>query len=180
MAKVDTSKIPGFEGMSVEEKLNAVLSFEFQPDTERDRLKSALDKASSEAAEYKRQLRAKQSDDEVKAAQIAEEAAKAAEERESLLKQVKSLQAEKDIKSYESSYLSLGYDSETAIANAKALHSGDFGTVFANHKKFIEAQRKEAVSANLKNQPSLTTGDPVTAKGGEDAAMASLREYFGL
>lgn len=186
MAKVDTTKIPGYEEMSAEEKLNAVLSYEVEVETnpnnnlEAERLKAAFDKASSEAAEYKRQLRAKQTDEEVKAAQIAEEAAKAAQEREALLKKVEALQAEKSIKEYESAYLALGYDAETANANAKALHSGEFDKVFANQKKFIEAQRKEAVAANLKNQPTLTTGNPVSGKDAEDAAMAGLRKHFGL
>lgn len=178
--KVDTTKISGFEEMSTDEKLNAVLDFEFEnddstasKDSEIERYKNALTKANSEAASYKKQLRERQSAEEVKAAQDAEE-------KENLLKQVEELTKEKTLKQYEASYLHLGYDENTAKENAEALHSGNMDVVFANHKKFIEAQRKEAVAANLKNQPTLTTGNPVSGKDAEDAAMAGLRKHFGL
>ena len=68
--KVDTSKINGYSEMSAEEKLAALESFEIEVpngDGEIEKLKAALSKSNSEAAEYKRQLRAKQTDEEAKA-----------------------------------------------------------------------------------------------------------------
>ena len=62
--KVDVSKIAGFDEMSAEDKVKAVLEYEFDepkaPDTsaEINRLKAALSKANSESAEWKRALRA--------------------------------------------------------------------------------------------------------------------------
>ena len=62
---------------SVEEKLAVLESFEFdEPKTdtsEIERLKVALSKSNSEAAEYKKALRSKQTDEEAKAAKEAEE-----------------------------------------------------------------------------------------------------------
>ncbi len=61
MAKIDTTKIEGYAGMTAEQKLAALEAFEL-PDNnsaELERLKNAVSKANSEAAEYKKQLRAK-------------------------------------------------------------------------------------------------------------------------
>ena len=61
--KIDTTKITGYAEMSAEEKLKALEEFEIvipKPDTdEADKLKAALSKANSEAAEWKRQFREK-------------------------------------------------------------------------------------------------------------------------
>ena len=82
--KIDTSRIDGYQNMTVEEKLAALEGFELEApppdDKEIQRLKDALSKSNSEAADYKRQLRAKMTDDEAKAAEEARRAA--LEERE--------------------------------------------------------------------------------------------------
>ncbi len=178
--KVDTTKISGFEEMSTDEKLNAVLDFEFESDdstaskdSEIERYKNALTKANSEAASYKKQLRERQSAEEVKAAQDAEE-------KENLLKQVEELTKEKTLKQYEASYLHLGYDENTAKENAEALHSGNMDVVFANHKKFIEEQKKMALSEMLSSQPGLTNGSPVGKTSNVDPFTAQLRKFAGL
>jgi hypothetical protein len=169
--KVDTSKINGFEEMSAEEKLNAVLEYEIDvPNV--DKLKEAISKANSEAAGFKKQLREKQSEEEIKAAQ-------AAEEREELLRKVEELTKEKTIKQYESSYLTIGYDADMAKQNAEALYSGNFDVVFANQKDFIEAQKKVAVSAAFDKQPGLSNGSPITNEK-KDVLADQLRKYAGV
>lgn len=176
--KVDTTKIAGFDEMTAEDKLTALLAYEFEeappPNAgEAERLKELLSKSNSEAAEYKRQLRAKQSDEEAKAA-------KDAEEREAILKELEALKTDKAISAHKASYLSLGYDEATADANAKALHKGDFETVFANQKKFIEAQRKAALASAMDKQPGLSSGEPITKENAGDPFEASLRKFAGL
>ncbi|MBS6475116.1 MAG: hypothetical protein KH354_03940 [Clostridiales bacterium] len=177
--KVDVSKIEGYEAMNAEQKLAALEAFEFETaaptsaSEEVERLKAALSKSNSEAADYKRQLRAKQTDEEAKAL-------KEKEEKEQLIKEVESLRKDRAISKHKASYLSLGYDDTTAEANAKALYSGDFDTVFTNQKKFIEEQRKSAIAASLDKQPSLSSGNPLGGKESEAAKMAQLRKDFGL
>ena len=176
--KVDTTKIAGFDEMSPEDKLSALLSYEFEEQSsdssgEIERLKESLSKSNSEAAEYKRQLRAKQSEDELKAAADAEE-------REKVMNELESLRADKAISAHKTSYMSLGYDEATAEANAKALHKGDFGVVFENHKKFIEAQRKAAKAAEMDNHPGISAGDPMNRQNAGDQFEASLRKFAGL
>lgn len=108
--KIDTSKIAGYADMSPEEKLEALEGLELEaptPDTsEIQKLKDAVSRANSEAAEYKKQLRAKLSDDEAKQAQDAEE-------REAMQKELEGLRRDKAVSTYQAKFLSLGYDAES-------------------------------------------------------------------
>nr|DAR34156.1 MAG TPA: hypothetical protein [Caudoviricetes sp.] len=177
MAKIDLSKIEGYAEMTVEEKLAVLESFEFdEPKTdtsEIERLKVALSKSNSEAAEYKKALRSKQTDEEAKAA-------KEAEERQALERELDTLRKEKAVAGHKASYLALGYDEDTAQANAEALVTGNYSTIFANEKEFIELQRKAAVSGALSQQPGLSSGEPLNGKDKEAAEEATLRKNFGL
>ena len=56
MAKIDTTKIPGYESMTVEQKLAALEAYETAEDSEIERYKNAASRANSEAAAYKKQL----------------------------------------------------------------------------------------------------------------------------
>ena len=69
MAKIDVSKIEGYSEMSAEDKLKALEAYEFETPAPKEseettRLKAALSKANSESAEWKRQLREKQTESE--------------------------------------------------------------------------------------------------------------------
>lgn len=171
--KIDTSRIENYENMTPEEKLAALEGFEFEapkPDTsEIQRLKEAVSKANSEAADYKKQLRAKQTDDEAKAQQDAEE-------REAMQKELEGLRREKAVSAYQAKFLGLGYDAESAEKAAKALQAGDFDTVFATQEKFIETAKKDAVAGSLKHQPTLTGGAPVGKETVEDPVVAAFRK----
>lgn len=173
--KVDTSKINGYEDMTPEEKLTALEAYEFEaPNTgEVERLKAALSKSNSENAEWKKKYNSKLSDEEAKAA-------KEAEEREAMEKELASLRKEKAIGTYKSAYLELGYDAEMAAENAAALHSGDFAKVFANQKRFIEAQKKAAAAGALDKQPGLSSGNPLSGENAEDAAVIAFRKGAGI
>lgn len=175
--RIDTSKIDGYSEMTAEEKLRALEDYELDPPTgenaELSRLKSALDKATSEASSYKKALREKQTAEEAKAAADAEE-------RESIIRELDALKKDKAISSHKAAYLELGYDADTADANAKALHAGDFATVFANHKKFIETQKKNAAAAAIDSQPNITNGDPVTGRNAGDKFTTDMRKFAGL
>lgn len=174
--KVDTSKIDGYETMSAEEKLRALEAYEFEApkaDTsELNRLKAALDKATSEAAANKRALRERQTDEEAKAAA-------AQEELDSMKQELESLRADRTMGQHKASYMEIGYDAETAEANAKALMSGDFATVFANEKRFIEAQKKAALAGAINNQPNLSAGNPPSIQKEPDE-LAAFRKAAGL
>ena len=175
--KIDTSKIEGYADMTAEEKLAALEGFEYEipaPDnSEIQRLRDAVSRANSEAAGYKKQLKAKMTDDEARAAQDAEE-------REAMQKELETLRKEKAIGAFQAKFLGLGYDAEAAAAAAKALQAGDYETVFAAQEKFIEATKKTAVAESLKNQPSLSNGAPLSGGDVTNATVASFRKAAGV
>ena len=106
MAKIDTTKIEGYEEMTPEQKIEALTAFELtaEPDKaliEREaRLKKALDRSMSDTAEYKRQVRAMQTEAERAAAEKAE--ADAAKEAE-----LQALRREKSISQYQAQLLQI-------------------------------------------------------------------------
>jgi chromosome segregation ATPase len=91
MAKIDVTKIEGFEDMTPDEKIAALTAFEFdipQPNNaELDRYKAAVSKANSEAASYKQQLREKQTEAERLEAERQESERQMREELETLRKE---------------------------------------------------------------------------------------------
>ena len=175
--KIDTTKIEGYADMSPEQKLAALEGYDMEvpgPDnSEIQRLKDAVSRANSEAADYKKQLRAKQTDDEAKAA----EDAKA---REAMQQELESLRRDKAIGTYRAKFLELGYDAEAAADAASALQAGEFDKVFAAQAAFIDATKKAAVAGALDKQPGLTPGDPVGKEAQKQAEIAALRRYMGL
>lgn len=145
------------ENMTVEEIEAALNGVEIDT-SEVDRLKSALTKSNSEAAEYKKQLRAKQTDDEAKEAEREKEIASMKEELEAL-------KQEKVVSEYTSRFLSLGYEDSLARETAAAFAKGEMDTVFANQKKHAEAAEKKLRADLLRDTPAPPAGTgsaPVT------------------
>lgn len=148
--KIDTTKIEGYADMTAEQKLAALEAYEM--DTTGMVRKELLDKATSEAAGYKKQLREKLSEDE-----------KAKEERDeqfkALTEEVEALRTEKAIDSAAKRWMSLGYDEKLATETAKAMVSGDTEKVFANHAKFIAEKEKSLKAELLKDTPTPPAGE---------------------
>ena len=89
MAKIDTSKITGYDTMSAEEKLAALEAMELdEPDYSGWVKKDVFDKASSEIAGYKKQLRDRMTEEEAAKA-------KAAEDMATIMSELETLRAEK-------------------------------------------------------------------------------------
>ena len=175
--KIDTTKIEGYADMSPEEKLAALEGYDVEvpaPDnSEIQSLKEAVRRANSEAADYKKQLRAKQTDDEAKAA----EDAKA---REAMQQELESLRRDKAIGAFRAKFLELGYDADSAAEAAQALQAGDYEKVFAAQAAFIDTAKKAAAAGALDHQPGLTPGEPVGKEAQKQAEIANLRRYMGL
>ena len=112
-----------------------------------ERFKNANDKSSKEAAEYKRQLRAKQSDEEAKASALAEAEAEREAEREKLKAELNLLKATKPFRS------------KKVVAKLIDAVSDSDHTAIA---KLIDEQCRKAVAdaeANwLANRPRVNNG----------------------
>lgn len=148
------------DGMTLEE-IESALSGIDAPENESqrkeiERLTQALSKSNSEAAENKRKLREKQSEEEQQK-----------EERDRMLKElndeVKLLREEKAIASHKAQYLSLGYDDALASESAQALVKGEMDKVFACQKKYHELYAQNLKKELMKKTPTPPAGD----EGGE-------------
>ena len=166
MAKIDISKIEGYETMSVEEKLAALEAMEL-PDV--DKMKAALDKATSEAAGYKKQLREHMTEDEAAKA-------KAAEDMAAVMQELEALRADKAIGELTTQFMGIGYDEALAKATATAIQKGDTAAMFKNHAKFV-ADREKALKAELlKSTPTPPAGDGDKGPTKEDFQKMTLAE----
>ena len=142
-------------------------------DKEINSLRKALSNANSEAANYKRQLRERQSEEERKAAEIEEQ--RKAEQAE-----LAQLRKEKQIASYASEFMSLGMDKDTAILTAQAKADGDDTTMFANLKTLTESIGSKALAKAMDGQSGLSTGEPPKAKTREDKIVEAAARYAGV
>ena len=176
--KIDVSKIDGYAEMSAEDKLKALEDYEFETPAPKDteevaKLKNALSNANSQAAEYKRALREKQSEQERAEAERAERE-KAVEE------ELRGLRRDKTVSSYLANCLSLGYGSELAQRAAEAMADNDAAAIMECQREFLEAKQKELEAAALNKQPTITSGVPPTSADVEKDYENKLRRYAGL
>lgn len=175
--KIDVSKIDGFEAMSAEDKLAALMGYEFEepkaPDnSEITKLKAALSKANSEAADWKRQFRDKQSETE-------RAEAERAENEKAMQEELASLRRGKVVDEYAKRCMGMGYDAALASECAEAMADGRFNDVFAIQQKFMEAKTREIEAAALNKQPGLSAGAPPVSAA-EKAEENQYRKIFGL
>ena len=147
----DTDNTPEEKEPTVEE-LMAQLAHERANSA---KLQNNYTKVSTAAANYKKQLKAKQTAEEQE-----EEAKREAEEEHK--KYVKGLEDTIKLTNATNRYLALGMSGDMAKDTAQAELDGDMVKVTENMSKFNEASIKEAETEWLKSRP------PVNAGQGED------------
>lgn len=153
MAKIDISKIEGYEAMSDAEKVKLFESFEYDDGaSEIERYKNAASKANSEAAEWKKKHNAQLSEDEKKKQETADYIAM-------LEKQNKELLEKETVATYKADLLKIGYSEELATATAKAFVSGDIAKAIKNHASFVEEQKKAVLAEAVKETPVPPVGN---------------------
>ena len=142
------------EGMTIDEINAALESIELPTDNsaEVEKLKNALSKSNSEAADYKKQLREKMSADEIKAKEDADKYEDLQSKYDALLK-------ESNITKNKARLLSLGYDDKLATETAEAIVNGDTDKVFANQKKHLDSVEKKIREEVLTSTPRPTGGN---------------------
>lgn len=161
------------EGMTVDEINTALEGIELPTDNsaEIDRLKNALSKSNSEAANYKKQLNEKLSAEELKAKEDAEKWDELIKERDALLR-------EKTITGHKANYLALGYDEKLATDTAEAMANGDLDKVFANQRKHIESVTKKIREEVLKDTPKPEGGKGSETITKESFSKMSIAEQY--
>ena len=163
MAKIDVSKIAGYDSMTAEQKLTALEAYEYEDNSaEISRLNGVVSKANSEAAEWKRRHNALLTEDEQRKA--AEDA-----EREELARKYEDLLKRTTVSDYKARFLAMGYDEKLAADTAQAMADGDIEKVFANEVKAREALKKSVESNLLKDTPR-----PGADNGGKTLTIADI------
>jgi len=137
-----------------------------------EKLKAALSRANSQAAEYKRQLRAKQD-----AAEAAE--AERAEQEQAMREELETLRKEKRVSDYTGKCLALNMDAELAGKTATALADGDMESVFDCLRNFVDATVTRLNNEALNRQPNLSTGVPPTKNTTVDTDYENMRRWMG-
>lgn len=140
------------EGMT-EDEISAALETVGQGnEAEVNRLKAALSKANSEAADYKKQLRTKQTDDEAAAAAKKEE-------HDRLVQENADLKRSMALSERKAKLLAMGYDESLADETAAAMVDGDMDKVMANQNKYLEVQKKNIQADAMRKTPRPAAGD---------------------
>lgn len=161
------------EGMSLEEIETALKDIDLPTDNsaEIDRLKAALTKSNSEAADYKKQLREKMSAEEVKAKEDADKIEELIKERDALLR-------EKTVAGHKAKFLTLGYDENLASETAEAMANGELEKVFTNQKKHLESVEKKIRADVLKDTPKPEGGNGSETITKEKFSKMSIAEQY--
>ena len=152
------------DGMTIEEIMAPDVEEPKADKAAYDSLKKRFDEVASEAAGYKKQLRAHMSEVEQKAAEEAEKMAEIIAERDKL-------KAEKAIAENAKGLIAIGYDEELANEVATALLHGDTETVIRAQAKFVDAQKKAVLAEAVKNTPV-----PPAGAGGVEMTKEALRK----
>jgi hypothetical protein len=148
--KIDTTKIEGYSEMSAEDKLKALEEFDMpDPDYSGYVKKDLYDKAASELAAKKKELKDKLTEDEQKALDIQQK-------QEELQSNYDKLLRESNISKATAKFLALGYDDKLAAETAEAYVDGDTDKVFANQQKAQVAFEKKVRAEALKDTPKPT------------------------
>ena len=159
------------EGMTIEEIMALEIDEPKTDSTAYDNLKKRLDEVASEAANYKKQLRANMSEAEAKAAEDAERYAALEEE-------AKKLREEKATAAYAKSLVAMGYDEKSADEVATALYNGDAATVIKAQAKFVDAQKKAVLAETVKETPVPPVGNDGAVMTKEKLREMSAIERF--
>ena len=141
-AKVDDK--PTTHSANAEEQLQQMM-------IENAKLKRAMERANSEAADYKKKYNATLSEQE----RASQEKAEAEARRDERLAE---LERENSIHKFTESYLDLGYDKESAIAAATAQVDNDVETLFKLQKKIIDEKVLAKEQELIKDMPRAKSG----------------------
>lgn len=176
--KIDTAKIENYENLSVEDKIKALEEYEIEIPTPKEseevtKLKTALSKANSDAAEWKRQFREKQTEQE-------RAEAERKEREQAVEEELRMLRRDKTVAGYVNSCLALGYDKELAQRAATAMADNDAAEIMACQQEFLAVKQKEMEMTALNKQPGLSVGAPPTSTTAEIDAENQLRKVMGL
>lgn len=159
MPTISTEGIEGFDSMTAEQKVEALLKVEVPEkiDLAGYVKKDLFDKTASELAEAKKTLKGKMSEDEAAKAQ-------ADADRKALEDKYAELLRKSTISEHTARFIAMpGYDEKLARETAEALFDGNMDKVFENQQKANAAYEKKLRAEMVKSDPK-----PEGAGGGSE------------
>lgn len=163
------------EGMTLEEINAALADKDLMDKSELSGYvpKAMLDKANTEAADYKKKWRGALTDAEQKAQDELEK-------QNAMENELKQLRRDSAISGYEKNYLALGYDDKSAHEIAEAMYDGDMETVFALQRKQQDAFKKATESRLMKNMSNAPSGNQANVDYSKQIAEAQASGNMAL
>lgn len=167
MPTISTESIEGFDSMTAEQKVEALLKVEVpeRVDLSGYIQKSQFDKVSSELAEAKKTIKSKMTEDEAAKAQ-------ADADRKALEDKYTELLRKSTIAEHTARFIAMpGYDEKLARETAEALFDGNMDKVFENQQKANAAYEKKLRAEMVKQDPKPD------GAGGDDEKKDSAVEF---
>ena len=134
------------EGMTLEDVTTALAGITLPDGKEIDRLKNAVNKATSEAANFRREKEELEkklnAGDATHSTQVAE-----------LQKTIETMQRKSDIADYKATLISQGYEAALAEETAVAMVDKDFAKILENQQKFLQAHDQAMTAKRMKDNP---------------------------
>ena len=165
MATIDTSTIEGFDTLTAEQKVEALLKLDIPEKADYSGWvkKELYDRTASDLSKAKKDLQGKMTEEEAAAAERTAELDGIKEQMAALQADNEKLRQERTESIYKAKYLAMpGFDEKLAEETAKAMAAGNMEKVFENQQKANEAYKKQV-------QAEMVKGDPkVGGVGGKD------------
>ena len=161
--KIDPLAIEGFEAMTPEDKIKALLELEFPDSSEADRLKAENQKQKDLITKYTGEISSLK---KAQNASLSEADRKTKEQEETLAdlqERYNELLKKSTIGNYAAKLITLGYSEDMALESATALVDGDMEKVFENSAKFKTSLEKQFKAEVVKSTPKPDSKGGVAA-----------------
>lgn len=174
MAQFDVSQIEGFDGMTAEEQVKALLGAEIPEAVDLSKFvsKEVYDKSISDLNSKNKKLKDQMNEEQQK--KLADEEAKQQEAQKfaDLESKYQELLKQSTLKEHTISLNGLGFDDKLAADTATAIVDGDAAKLFKNMKTFLEGFRKSVEKELMDKNPG------VNGNGGQNKEEADKAVEF--
>ena len=180
MANISTESIEGFEGMTPEEKVEALLKLDIPEEVDLSGYvkNSVFDAKAAEASDLSKKLKGKLSEDEQRKAAEEEAKQQEAQKFKELEDKYNELMKSSTLKEHTLSLTGLGFDEKLASDTAAAIVDGDAEKLFKNMKTFLDGFRKSVEKELMDKNPGVKGNGGGSSKE-EDKAVELAKSLGG-
>lgn len=180
MANISTESIEGFEGMTPEEKVEALLKLDIPEEVDLSGYvkKSVFDAKAAEASDLSKKLKGKLSEDEQRKAAEEEAKQQEAQKFKELEDKYNELMKSSTLKEHALSLTGLCFDEKLASDTAAAIVDGDAEKLFKNMKTFLDGFRKSVEKELMDKNPGVKGNGGGSSKE-EDKAVELAKSLGG-